>query len=71
MQNHYSEPLLNIADYFCWSIQRVFEKGDIRYYNFLKDKISLVIDIYDKPKYKGSKHYYNNKDNPLTKNNLI
>ncbi len=27
VQNNNTEPLLNIADYFCWSIQRVFEKG--------------------------------------------
>ncbi len=27
LQNQTSEPLLNIADYFCWSIQRVFEKA--------------------------------------------
>ncbi len=48
------EPLLNIADYFCWSIQNVFERGNMRYYNFLKDKISLIVDIYDFENYRGS-----------------
>jgi hypothetical protein len=64
------EPLLNIADYFCWSIQRVFEKGEDRYYNYLKDKISLVIDIYDKNNYKNWENYYSEK-NPLTSKNKI
>ena len=41
------EPLLNIADYLCWSIQRVFEKGETRYYEYVRNKISVVWDIYD------------------------
>jgi hypothetical protein len=28
VQNQTSEPLLNITDYFCWSVQRVFERGE-------------------------------------------
>jgi len=45
------DPLLNLADYFCWSIQRVFERGEIRYYNFIKDQVKLVIDLYDTKNY--------------------
>lgn len=70
VQHHRSEPLLNIADYFCWSIQRIFERGEARYYNFLKDKISLVVDLYDSPNYEGWKNYYGPK-NPLTSSNKI
>ncbi len=70
VQNQYSEPLLNISDYFCWAVQRVFEKGETRYYNYLKDKISLVIDLYDSEKYKNSKNYYTIK-NPLMAENKI
>ena len=58
------EPLLNVADYFCWTIQRIFEKGETRYYNYLKDKISLVIDVYDSDNYKKWSNYYTPK-NPL------
>ncbi|MBX3257979.1 MAG: hypothetical protein KF862_27860 [Chitinophagaceae bacterium] len=32
------EPLLNIADYLCWTIQRVFEKGETRYYDYMMEK---------------------------------
>jgi len=63
-----NEPMLNLADYFCWVVQRVFEKGETRYYEYLKDKISLVIDLYDTKNYKDFKNYYTQK-NPLTKEN--
>ena len=65
------DPLLNLADYFCWTIQRVFERGEIRYYNFLKDQIKLVIDLYETEKYGNWKNYYDNKKNPLTTGNKI
>jgi hypothetical protein len=65
VQNHYTEPLLNIADYLCWTVQRVFEKGETRYYDFLGEKISLVVDLYDSDSYEGSKNYYK-KRNRLT-----
>ena len=64
------EPLLNVADYFCWAVQNVFEKGELRYYNFIKEKISLVVDLYDAEKYEGWKNYYSPK-NPLTAENKI
>ena len=65
VQNHRAEPLLNVADYFCWSIQRVFERGEMRYYNFLKEQISLVVDLYDATRYQNSGNYYSPKK-PLT-----
>lgn len=64
------EPLLNVADYFCWAVQNVFEKGETRFYNYLKEKIPLVIDVYDADKYEKWKNYYNPK-NPLTAENKI
>ncbi|WP_152269909.1 DUF3800 domain-containing protein [Agriterribacter humi] len=64
------EPLLNVSDYFCWAVQNVFEKGELRYYNYLKEKISVVIDLYDSEKIAGWKNYYGPK-NPLTAENKI
>ena len=64
------EPLLCITDYLCWSVQRVFEQGDARHYNFINEKISLVIDLYDNSKYENSQNYYD-KRNPLTPLNKI
>lgn len=65
------DPLLNLSDYFCWTIQRVFERGEIRYYNYLKEKIKLVVDLYDFEKYNNWQNYYDNKKNPLTSKNKI
>lgn len=70
VQNPTTEPLLNIADYFCWAVQRVFEKGEVRYYDFLKAKISTVVDLYDTANYAGFGNYYGPK-NPLTKANAL
>lgn len=64
------EPLLNIADYFCWAIQRVFEKGETRYYDFISEKVSTIVDLYDSEKYDNSQNYYGRK-NKLTKENLL
>lgn len=41
--NHYDEPILNITDYFCWSVQRVFERKELRYHNYISEKIPLLI----------------------------
>lgn len=73
-----NEPLLNVADYFCWSVQNVFENGNIRFYNYLQEKISSVIDLYDFDSYgakeeSGKKVWpnYYGKNNPLTAKNKL
>lgn len=70
VQSQEQEPILNVTDYFCWAIQRLIERGEIRYYNYLKDKIKFVTDIYDWKKYKGSMNCYTPKK-PMTIENLI
>lgn len=64
------EPLLNVADYFCWAVQRVFERGETRYYDYVQDQVSLVIDLYDTENFKDWKNYYSPK-NPLTPDKKI
>lgn len=51
--------------------KRVFEKGQTRYYDYLREKIRLVVDLYDAEKYDGNRNYYNPKRNPLTAQNKI
>jgi len=70
VQNPRSEPLLTVSDYLCWSVQRVFEQGTARYYDYLTDKIRLVVDLYDSTKYEGHRNYYTKK-NPLTAANKL
>lgn len=57
------EPCLQIIDYMNWTIYRAYTKGEMRYFNFVKDKVSLVCDIYDFDKY--PKSYYNRRSNPF------
>lgn len=64
------EPLLSVADYFCWAVQRVFERGETRFYDYLGEQIRLVIDLYDADKYSRSQNYYK-KGNRLTPANKI
>jgi hypothetical protein len=58
VQQPTTEPLLNIADYFCWAIQRVFERGETRYYDYISDQVALVQDIYDFKKWGNGGNYY-------------
>ena len=71
VQTPITEPLLNVADYLCWSVQRVFEKGETRYYDYLREKIRLVVDLYDTENYENWQNYYDPKKNPLTSKNKI
>jgi hypothetical protein len=64
------EPLLNIADYLCWAIQRVFEKGETRYYDYVSDRIAVVWDIYDFAGAITGRNYYS-KTRRLTETNCI
>jgi len=64
------EPLLNVADYFCWAVQRVFERGETRFYDHLQEQISLVIDVYDTENFDQWKNYYG-PQNPLTADKKI
>ena len=70
IQTPLTEPLLNVADYFGWAVQRVFEKGETRFYDYLRDKIRVVTDLYDFANYGTNRNYYD-KRNPLTSNNKI
>ena len=70
VQNPRTEPLLTVSDYVCWAVQRVFEQGEVRHYNYLTEKIRLVVDLYDRDKYEGYRNYYDKK-NPLTAENKI
>jgi hypothetical protein len=70
VQTPRTEPLLAVADYLCWAVQRVFERGDLRPYHFVQEQIALVVDLYDQPKWQGSRNYYTQR-NPLTAANHL
>ena len=62
VQNPRTDPLLTVSDYLCWAVQRVFEKGETRFYDYLIDKIRLVVDLCDRAKYDGNRNYYMKKN---------
>jgi len=70
VQTPRTEPLLNVADYLCWEVQRVFERGEMRHYEFVREKIGLVVDLYDSANYEGSRNYYT-RNRPLTTGNKL
>lgn len=70
IQTPRKEPLLVVADYLCWAVQRVFERGDLRSYDFIADKISVIIDIYDRDNYKKGKNYYDRERHLTAKNRI-
>jgi hypothetical protein len=70
VQNPRTEPLLCVPDYPAWSVQRVFERGETRHYDFVRERISLVVDLYDAEKYEGNRNRCSPK-RPLTPENKI
>ena len=70
VQKYSSEPILAIVDYALWTVQRVFEKGETRFYDTLQAKLPTIIDLYDTANYGNYKNYYGPR-NPLTKENKV
>lgn len=61
-QTPVGEPCLQIADYMNWAVYRAFVKREMRYYKFVEEKVSLLVDLYDTDKY--PKNWYN-RNNPF------
>jgi hypothetical protein len=51
------EPCLSVIDYMNWAVQRAYIRGEMRYYNYMDDKVSMLFDIYDFNG-RGKKPYY-------------
>ncbi|WP_411816797.1 DUF3800 domain-containing protein [Hyphococcus sp. DH-69] len=49
-----AEPCLQVVDYCAWAIQRKWERGDVRSYNLIADKIRREYDLFER----GRVHYY-------------
>ncbi len=55
-------PMLQVVDYMLWTVHRAYEKNDYRFYNYMKERISLVQDIFDTANYPNT---YYTPDKPL------
>lgn len=54
------EPCLQAADYMNWAVQRAFVRGGMRYFNFMREKVSFLVDLYDYANYPHN--FYNAKN---------
>lgn len=46
VQQPTTEPIINLADYFLWALQRKIERGEKRYADFLENQIRSVVNLY-------------------------
>jgi hypothetical protein len=60
------EPLLQVVDYTNWALYRAFERGEMRYFDFIRDKVELVRDVFDREKYRGGLNFYTRTKNPFS-----
>jgi len=58
-----NDPCLQAADYFLWALQRIYERREERYLDYMKDFYKLVIDLDDTRHNKYGEYYH--KTNPL------
>jgi len=56
---------LQIVDYYLWALQRIYERQDDSYYQIIKNKYGLIVDIDDTHQNQYGE-YYSKKSNPLT-----
>ena len=54
------EPCLSIIDYLNWAVYRAFTRGEMRYYNTIAAKVSLLVDLYDRANYPNN--WYNRRN---------
>lgn len=59
-QSPKGEPCLSIIDYMNWAVYRAYVRNEMRYYDSIEDKVSLLVDLYDsKP---CRQNYYHRKN---------
>ena len=66
-QTPVGEPCLSVIDYMNWAVYRAFTRGEMRYFDVVADKVSLVVDLYDTEKY--PQNWYSRK-NPFHINKI-
>lgn len=59
-QTSSGEPCLSVVDYMNWAVYRAFVRGEMRYFQTVANKVSLLVDLYDHAKY--PKNWYNRKN---------
>lgn len=55
------EPCLQVTDYINWAVYRAYTTGEMRYFNLIRSKVSLLVDLYDTAKPRWG-NFYNRKN---------
>lgn len=66
-QSPAGEPCLSIVDYMNWAVFRAFTRNEMHYFETVRDRVSLLIDLYDMAKYP---HNWYTKKNPFEINKI-
>lgn len=61
---------LQAIDYFLWALQRLYERGEARYFDYLAPHYRVIMDFDDKRSGKDYGTWYNDQ-NPLTKEKMM
>ena len=56
------EPCLSVVDYMNWAVYRAYTRNEMRFYQTVAAKVSLLVDLYDTEKYP---HNWYNRRNPF------
>lgn len=59
-QSPKGEPCLSIIDYMNWALYRAFTMRDMRYYEFVADKVSFLGDVYDSVVFPKNRYHKKN-----------
>jgi hypothetical protein len=63
-------PGLQVIDYFLWALQRFYERGEYRFFEFLSQKYKLIMDFDDKRTGKSYGTWFSDR-NPLTPKTIM
>lgn len=61
---------LQVIDYYLWALQRLLERGEARYVDYLAPAFRLVVDR-DDTRRQGHGEYYTASTNPLTPERMM
>lgn len=59
------QSLLQVVDYTNWALFRAYERGEMRYFDFIREKFDLVWDVFDRERYPGGGNFYTRSKNPF------
>ena len=61
---------LQAIDYFLWALQRLYERGEDRYFEFLREHFRLIMDFDDNRAGKRYGRWYSDQD-PLSREKMM